>query len=73
MCHELGGRDKSPKDRLGVVVPSLRFGARCGRSHRRWDSKESLRAKRGWAPRPPRTRFSPEEDDQLVECVVAGG
>ena len=60
--HESGGHDKSPKNRPGMMVPSLTFGARCGRSRRRWDSKESLGARRGWAPRPLRTCYSPEDN-----------
>jgi hypothetical protein len=27
MCHKLGGRDKSPTNRPGMMVPSLTFGA----------------------------------------------
>jgi hypothetical protein len=66
-----GGCDKSPKNRLGVKVPSLKFRAWCGRYQRRWGLKGSPGAKRGWVPRPPRTRYSPEDNNQLVKYMVA--
>jgi hypothetical protein len=62
---QVGGADKSPKDRLGMMVLSLTFVAQYGRSQRSWGLTESSGAKRDWALQPPRTCYSPEDNAQL--------